>query len=161
GAYLSTLSRLPGPVVADMLCYLRIHLELSLRAKGILIAREAGVELPIDDEVRADFKEMRFLERSIGKTGKMAILPFLRSGSRDRFTNPATPKKRAQTWPREFCSWKTTKTWRSRSPCVLRARDSTCDPWTPRPAESRRSTCSSRISFSSISWCRREEASPS
>jgi len=83
GAYLSTLSRLPGPVVADMLCYLRIHLELSLRAKGILIAREAGVELPIDDEVRADFKEMRFLERSIGKTGKMAILPFLRSSSRD------------------------------------------------------------------------------
>ena len=77
------MSRLPGPVVADMLCYLRIHLELSLRAKGILIAREAGVELPIDDEVRADFKEMRFLERSIGKTGKMAILPFLRSSSRD------------------------------------------------------------------------------
>lgn len=83
GAYLSTLSRLPGPVVADMLCYLRIHLELSLRAKGILIARAAGVDLPIDDEVRADFKELRFLERSIGKTGKMAILPFLRSSSRD------------------------------------------------------------------------------
>ena len=83
GAYLSTLSRLPGPVVADMLCYLRIHLELSLRAKGILIARAAGVDLPIDDEVRADFRELRFLERSIGKTGKMAILPFLRSSSRD------------------------------------------------------------------------------
>ena len=83
GAYLSTLSRLPGPVVGDMLCYLRIHLELSLRAKGILIARAAGVDLPIDDEVRADFRELRFLERSIGKTGKMAILPFLRASSRD------------------------------------------------------------------------------
>ena len=83
GVYLSTLTRLPGPVVADMLCYLRIHLELSLRAKGILIARAAGVDLPIDDEVRADFKELRFLERSIGKTGKMALLPYLRSSSRD------------------------------------------------------------------------------
>jgi len=83
GAYLASLSRLPGPVVADMLCYLRIHLELSLRAKGILIARAAGLDLPIDEDARADLREMRFLERSIGKTGKMAMMPFLRSSSRD------------------------------------------------------------------------------
>ncbi len=83
GAYLSSLRRFPGPVVADMLCLLRIHLELSLRAKGILIARAAGVELPVDEQVRANFQEMKFLERSIGKTGKMAILPFLRTSSRD------------------------------------------------------------------------------
>ncbi len=83
GAYLASLTRLPGPVVGDMLCYLRIHLELSLRAKGVLIARAAGVDLEIEDDVRADFREMRFLERSIGKTGKMAMMPFLRSSSRD------------------------------------------------------------------------------
>ena len=83
GAYLSSLRRFPGPVVADMLCLLRIHLELSLRAKGILIARAAGVDLPVDEQVRANFQEMEYLERSIGKTGKMAILPFLRTSSRD------------------------------------------------------------------------------
>src|SRR5207244_9029185 len=71
GAYLASLSRLPGPVVADMLCYLRIHLELSLRAKGILIARAAGLDLPIDEDARADLREMRFLERSIGTTGRL------------------------------------------------------------------------------------------
>ena len=83
GIYLASLQRLPGPVVADMLCLVRIHLELSLRAKGILIARAAGVEVPIDDEVRANFQEMRFLEKSIGKTGRLAIQPFLRQSSRD------------------------------------------------------------------------------
>ena len=83
GAYLSSLNRLPGPVVADMLCLLRIHLELSLRAKGMLIARSAGVHLPLDDQVRANFEEMKYLERSIGKTGKIAILPFMRTSARD------------------------------------------------------------------------------
>jgi len=83
GAYLASLNRLPGPVLADMLCLLRIHLELSLRAKGILIARAAGVEVPLDDEVRANFEEMRYLERSIGKTGRLAILPLRRTSGRD------------------------------------------------------------------------------
>jgi hypothetical protein len=83
GAYLSSLSRFPGPVVADMLCLLRIHLELSLRAKGLLIARAAGVEVPVDEQVRANFQEMRYLERAIGRTGRMAILPFMRTSSRD------------------------------------------------------------------------------
>ncbi|HZI89314.1 MAG TPA: hypothetical protein VFD83_02565, partial [Candidatus Polarisedimenticolia bacterium] len=83
GRYLKSLHRLPGPMVADMLCLVRIRLELSLRAKGFLIARAAGVDLPIDEEVRANMAEMRFLERSIGRTGTMAIHPFLPTGSRD------------------------------------------------------------------------------
>ena len=83
GAYLASLNRFPGPVVADMLCLLRIHLELSLRAKGVLIARSAGIDLPIDDQVRDNFREMKYLERSIGKTGRIAILPFMRTSSRD------------------------------------------------------------------------------
>jgi len=83
GAYLTSLNRFPGPVVADMLCLLRIHLELSLRAKGILIARAAGVEVPVDDQVRANFQEMKYLQRSIGKTGNIAILPFMRTSTRD------------------------------------------------------------------------------
>jgi hypothetical protein len=83
GAYLSSLHRFPGPVVADMLCLLRIHLELSLRAKGVLIARAAGVEVPVDEQVRENFREMKFLERSIGKTGRLAMLPIMRTKTRD------------------------------------------------------------------------------
>jgi len=83
GQYLRSLNRLPGPVVADMLCLVRIHLELALRAKGLLIARAAGVEVPVDEQVRENFQEMRYLEKAIGKTGRIAIRPFLRTSSRD------------------------------------------------------------------------------
>jgi len=83
GAYLSSLNRFPGPVVADMLCLLRIHLELSLRAKGILIGRAAGVEIPVDEDVRANFREMKYLERAIGRTGRIAMKPLLRTSNRD------------------------------------------------------------------------------
>lgn len=84
GEYLESLkTRFPGPVVGDMLCYLQVYLELSVRAKGVLIARAAGVDVPIDSSVRANFEEMKFLERSVGPTGKIALLPFLRASSRD------------------------------------------------------------------------------
>ena len=44
GRYLLSLkTRFEGPVVADMMCLLRVHLELSIRAKGILMAREVGL----------------------------------------------------------------------------------------------------------------------
>ena len=84
GTYLESLrGRFSGPILADMLCLLEIHAELSMRAKGLLIARAAGVELPPDPEVRARFTEMRFLEGSIGPTGLLAILPLRRASSRD------------------------------------------------------------------------------
>jgi RsiW-degrading membrane proteinase PrsW (M82 family) len=84
GDYLNSLrERFPGPVVADMLCLLQIHVELSLRAKGIMIARAVGVELEVDDEIRANFEEMRYLEKAIGETGQLAIMPLRRTGSRD------------------------------------------------------------------------------
>ena len=84
GEYLDSLkSRFPGEVVADMLCYLRIHLELAVRAKGILLMREAGFRVPADPEIRERLTELRFLERSIGKTGRLAIAPFLHTTSRD------------------------------------------------------------------------------
>ena len=84
GHYLESLqSRFPGAVVGDMLCLLRIHLELSLRAKGMLIARAAGVEVVADESVRANLEELRYLERAIGPTGCLAVLPLRRTSSRD------------------------------------------------------------------------------
>ncbi len=83
GLYLESLrARFEGPVLADMLCLLRIRLELALRAKGVLIARAAGVELPPDPALQASFDEMRFLERSLGPTGRLAIQPLLASDDR-------------------------------------------------------------------------------
>lgn len=84
GRYLESLrDRFPGAVVADMLCMLQVHLELSARAKGILVARQSGVDLPVGREVRANLEELRHLERTVGPTGRLAVMPLLRTSSRD------------------------------------------------------------------------------
>jgi RsiW-degrading membrane proteinase PrsW (M82 family) len=84
GQYLTSLKeRFHGPIVADLLSYLRLYTELALRAKGILLMRENGFEPVIDDETRARFAEMRYLEKSIGRTGLMAIHPMLHMSRRD------------------------------------------------------------------------------
>jgi RsiW-degrading membrane proteinase PrsW (M82 family) len=83
GAFLKILKkRFPGEVVGDMLCFLRLHLELSIRAKGLLMMREAGFPVTLDAADRATLDELDYLERSIGATGKMALAPFLRASSR-------------------------------------------------------------------------------
>jgi hypothetical protein len=84
GVYLQSLkSKFPGQVVGDMLSMLQIHLELSIRAKGILMASEAGVRIAPDEMVKANLKELKFLEESVGKTGMLAMMPFLNMTSRD------------------------------------------------------------------------------
>jgi protease PrsW len=79
GRYLQALrDRFRGEELADMLCYLRVHGELAVRAKGILLLRESGLpEPPIDDDTRARLAELAHLERSIGKTGVLAVRPLM------------------------------------------------------------------------------------
>jgi len=84
GRYLHSLKdKFRGPVVADILCYVRLHTELALRAKGILILRENGFEAPVDAATRAKFSEMRYLEGSIGRTALLAIQPMLHMSNKD------------------------------------------------------------------------------
>ena len=84
GGYLRSLtSRFPGPVVADLLCLLQIHLELSIRAKGLLLAREAGLPVAVGNDVRANLDELHYLEKAIGPTGLLAMKPIQRQSSRD------------------------------------------------------------------------------
>ena len=84
GRYLESLkSRFAALVVADMLCLLQIQAELSIRAKGLLIAREAGLQLPVGEDVRASLLELRYLEKSVGATGLLAMKPIHKQSSRD------------------------------------------------------------------------------
>ncbi|HUF46810.1 MAG TPA: PrsW family glutamic-type intramembrane protease [Vicinamibacterales bacterium] len=86
GRYLTELrSRFPGLVVADMFCLLRLDLELSIRAKGMLMARDEGLEVPVDDALRAMLAERAYLEKSIGPTGLLALRPLQVTGDRDRW----------------------------------------------------------------------------
>lgn len=84
GQYILSLrSRFEGPVVADMLCLIRIQIELSLRAKGMLMSREAGLPIGPGEDLHANLNELRYLERSIGRTGLLALKPILPTSSRD------------------------------------------------------------------------------
>ena len=84
GAYLQELrSRFPGPIVADMFCLMRLELELGIRAKGMLMAREAGLDMPLDQELINGLAEVRYLEKSIGPTGLLALTPLQVSSDRD------------------------------------------------------------------------------
>jgi len=85
GRYLASLKRsLPGALLADALCYLRLYTELALRAKGVLMMREAGFAPPqADEETRAKFAELRYLEASVGATGLRALRPVLNMRRRE------------------------------------------------------------------------------
>ena len=70
-------------ILADMLCYLRTHLELAVRAKGILMMKGAGFRMSEDEAITERFTELEFLEKSIGKTGRLALAPILHTTTRD------------------------------------------------------------------------------
>jgi RsiW-degrading membrane proteinase PrsW (M82 family) len=84
GRYLHQLKdRFRGLVVADLLAYLRLYTELALRAKGVLMMRESGFEVPIDEATHEKFAELRYLEKSVGRTGLLAIQPMLHMSHKD------------------------------------------------------------------------------
>lgn len=84
GLYLQSLQgAFPPEVRGDMLCMLQLTIELSARAKGALMLREAGVSVPPDPEIDAQLRELSYLEKSIGRTGMLAIAPLLSQTPRE------------------------------------------------------------------------------
>lgn len=86
GRYLSALRDcFPAEIVADMLCLVRMSVELSAKSKGDLLRRELGFP-PIEDPQRAPMlNEIAFLERNIGVAGRRALTPLLPLSARDQW----------------------------------------------------------------------------
>ena len=87
GRYMQSLrERFSGERLADMLCCLRLHGELALRAKGILLMRETGVPEPsLDVETRDKIAELAQLERAIGHAGMLALRPLMMACGKDQW----------------------------------------------------------------------------
>jgi protease PrsW len=86
GTYLQELrQRFNGLVVADMFCLLRLELELSVQAKAMLLAREAGLIIPVTPDLQISLDEIRYLQSSIGRTGLLALKPLQVTSDRDRW----------------------------------------------------------------------------
>jgi len=86
GKYLVSLREHFRPdMVADMLCLLRLQVELSLGAKGMLILRDQGLKPAPDPQLAAKLVEVRWLEKSIGRTGLLAMRPVCHWRGADRW----------------------------------------------------------------------------
>jgi RsiW-degrading membrane proteinase PrsW (M82 family) len=84
GSYLRSLrSSFPPEFVGDMFSLLYLSLELSARAKGDLMLREAGFSPAPDPLLPAKFEELAYLEKNIGRAGKLALAPLLSASSQD------------------------------------------------------------------------------
>ena len=73
----------PKEKIADILCYLRVYLELSTRVKGILLMQQSGFVIPPDPDIKERLKELDYLESRIGKTGKRALETVFESDPKD------------------------------------------------------------------------------
>ena len=84
GSYLMSLQEaFPPELRGDMLSLLQLTAELSMRAKGALLFREVGLEVPSDPELDGMFSELKYLVKNIGPTGMLAIRPLLSETPRD------------------------------------------------------------------------------
>lgn len=83
GEYLLTLrERFPPAVVADMLCFVRLYAELGVQAKALLMMRKEGFGVAPPPDAAERLAELRYLEKSIGQTGLLALRPFLQGRRR-------------------------------------------------------------------------------
>jgi hypothetical protein len=84
GVYLMNLQEaFPPAVRGDMLSLLQLTAELSAKAKTELMLRELGMEVLPDPELEGLFAELKYLEKSIGPTGMLAVRPLLSQTPRD------------------------------------------------------------------------------
>ena len=84
GDYMTSLGDHFSPVVVlDMMCLLRIQVELAIEAKGILMLRKEGYDIQPSEELTDKIAELDFLEKSIGPTGRLALKPLRKSSGRE------------------------------------------------------------------------------
>ena len=78
GRFLMDLKQVvSGSVADDMFYYFHLHTELVLSAEQLLLAREQGINVSIDNEIVEKLAEFHGLEKSIGKAGMKALRPHL------------------------------------------------------------------------------------
>ncbi|MBL7138024.1 MAG: PrsW family intramembrane metalloprotease [Bacteroidales bacterium] len=84
GAYLLSIKdHFPKEVVVDMYCFMTLYLELSVKAKSLLLLKENDLPLPMDPHIMDKLHELDQLRKQIGKSGILALRPVLRMNRSD------------------------------------------------------------------------------
>ena len=68
----------------DIICYVQLHVELSVASRSRVMLRESGLEreLPLTDEMKelilSQYTEYKILEKRLGHTARMTIAPIVK-----------------------------------------------------------------------------------
>ena len=93
---LSIKNQFPKTVVVDMLCYIELYLELSVKAKALMLLKEQNLPLPMDPDIRAKLTEMEQLRKQLGPGAMLALKPILRIHRNDLWAlDTLKPEKQA------------------------------------------------------------------
>jgi protease PrsW len=86
GSYLVSIKKhFPAETVLDLYCFIGLYLELSIKAKSIMMLRENDLPVKHETDLAEKLAELQDLRRNIGKAGMLAISPILRIGRKDRW----------------------------------------------------------------------------
>jgi len=84
GEYLASLkSRFPRETIFDMYCFIRIYLELSIKAKRNIMLKENGFPIIIENDLEEKINELVKLRKLIGKVGELTLSPLIRMNYQD------------------------------------------------------------------------------
>ena len=85
---MSVKENFPPEVFFDVICFVQLHVELSVAAKSRFMMREAGMDMPLDEtqkeKIRLQYAEYKNLEKSLGKSTKMTVAPIVKFYPADR-----------------------------------------------------------------------------
>ena len=78
----------PPEVFFDIICYVQLHVSLSVAAKSRFMMREMGLVLPLEEEKKqqylTQYQEYIDLEKNLGKSARMTIAPVVKFYPADR-----------------------------------------------------------------------------
>lgn len=80
----SIKEKFPPEDFFDIICYVQLHVELSVAAKSRVMVRESGLvkDLPLSDEnktlILSQYEEYKLLEKRLGKAARMTIAPVVK-----------------------------------------------------------------------------------
>ena len=85
---ISVKESFPPEVFFDLICFVQLHVELSVAAKSRFMMRETGMDLPLAEEQKqlylAQYKEYKQLEKNLGQSARMTIAPVVKFYPADR-----------------------------------------------------------------------------
>ena len=80
----SIKEKFPPEDFFDIICYVQLHVELSVAAKSRVMVRESGLvkDLPLTEEnkelILSQYEEYKILEKRLGKLARMTIAPIVK-----------------------------------------------------------------------------------